>query len=141
MAPNKSSASRDSPMDDKLYDWIPEGYVITFDPDNWEYIILEFMVLAMHQEYGGYQHKKDLNAFGAAGGVSFPPFCIAHLVSRVPASRYSWALLAPWYSAGVGSGIIWLVRPDISIWHLFHSRILHDGLQLALSCSNYSTSF
>ena len=68
-------------MDNKPYDWIPEGYVIAFDLDNWEYIVLEFMVPAMHQAYGGYQHKKDLNAFGAAGGVSFPPFCIAHPVS------------------------------------------------------------
>ena len=54
---------------------------IAFDLDDQEYIVLEFMVLAMHQVYGGYRHKKDLNAFGAARGVSFPPFCIAHLVS------------------------------------------------------------
>ena len=81
MAPNKSSASKDSPMNNKPHDWILEGYVIAFDLDNWEHIIPEFIVLAMHQAYGGYWHKKDLNAFGAAGGVSFPPFCIAHLVS------------------------------------------------------------
>ena len=130
----------------KPHDWILEGYVIAFDLDDWEYIILEFMVLAMHQEYGGYQHKKDLNAFGAAGGVSFPQFCIAHPVSQVPAGRYSWALLAPQYSASSRSGITQLVRhlehlPDTSIQHLCHSRILHDGLQLDLSCSNCSTSF
>ena len=141
MAPNKSSASKDSPMDDKPHDWIPEGYVIVFDPDNREYIIPEFMVLAIHQVYGGY-----LNAFGAAGGVSFPPFCIAHLVSQVPASRYSWALPAPQYSASVGSGSMWPARhlehlPDTGIQHLCHSRILHNGLWLAPSCSNCSTSF
>ena len=47
MAPNKSSASKDSPMDDKPHDWIPEGYVIAFDPDNWEYIVPQFMVPAI----------------------------------------------------------------------------------------------
>ena len=125
MAPNKSSASKDSPIDDKPHGWIPEGYVITFDPDDREYIVLEFMVLAMHQAYGGYRHKKDLNAFCAARGVSFPPFCIAHSVSQVPAGRYSWALPAPWYSVSVGSGITQLVRyldhlPDTGIQHLCH---------------------
>ena len=93
-------------MDDKPHDWILEGYVIAFDVDNQEYIVLEFMVPAMHQAYGGYWHKKYLNAFGAAGGVSFPQFCIAHPVSQVPAGRYSWALLAPQYSAGSRSGIL-----------------------------------
>ena len=132
-------------MDDKPHDWIPEGYVIAFDPDDQQYIIPEFMVPAMHQAYQGYWHKKDLNAFGAAGGVSLPPFCIAHLVSRVPAGRYAWALPAPWYSASLGPGIRWLVRhlehlPATSIRDLHHLRILHDGLQLAPSYSNCSTS-
>ena len=57
-------------MDDKPPDWILEGYAIIFDPDDQQYIILEFMVPAMHQAYEGYQHKKNLNAFGAARGVS-----------------------------------------------------------------------
>ena len=66
-------------MNDTLSDWIPEGYVITLDPDDRQYIVLEFMVLAMHQAYQHYRHKKDFNAFGAAGGVSFPPFPVPFL--------------------------------------------------------------
>ena len=34
-------------MDDKPHDWIPEGYVIAFDPDDQEYIVPEFMVLVI----------------------------------------------------------------------------------------------
>ena len=70
MAPSKSPASKELPMKAQPTDWIPEGYVIAFDLEDWQYIVLEFMVPAMHQIYAGYHHKQDLNAFAAAGGVS-----------------------------------------------------------------------
>ena len=70
MAPSKFPASKELPMKAQPTDWIPKGYVIAFDSEDQQYIVPEFMVLAMHQAYASYCHKQDLNAFAAAGEVS-----------------------------------------------------------------------
>jgi len=50
--------------------WIPEGYMVVRGPGNQNYVVPEFMVLALHQTYDGNQIKNDLNVLTASGSVS-----------------------------------------------------------------------
>ena len=50
--------------------WIPEGYVQIVGPDNKKYILPEFMVPALGQDYHSAKRKEDLKTFKAPGTVS-----------------------------------------------------------------------
>lgn len=55
----------------KTYDsWLPEGFVFVTGPDNEIYIVPEFMVPALDQNYNAKQKKLELRASSAPGSVS-----------------------------------------------------------------------
>lgn len=54
----------------KDYTWIPEGFVLVTGPDNEMYIVPDFMVPSLDQDYRSEKKKKDLKATCAPGSVS-----------------------------------------------------------------------
>ena len=52
--------------------WILEGYVLLLGPDEEKYIVLEFMVLALYQDYHSKKVKEDLKISSSKGTVSIP---------------------------------------------------------------------
>jgi hypothetical protein len=50
--------------------WIPEGFLEVDGPDKRIYVVPEFMVPALQQDYNANKKKEDLNAFQASGSVS-----------------------------------------------------------------------
>ena len=51
--------------------WIPEGFVVLIGPDNEKYVVPEFMVDKIDQDYRSQEKKKELKASSAPGTVSF----------------------------------------------------------------------
>ena len=51
--------------------WIPEGFVVLIGPDNEKYVVPEFIVDKIDQDYGSQEKKKELKASSAPGTVSF----------------------------------------------------------------------
>lgn len=61
----------------KTYDsWLPEGFVFVTGPDNEIYIVPEFMVPALDQNYNAKQKKLEIRASSAPG-----PGSVSHLFS------------------------------------------------------------
>ena len=60
---SSSSEEQDCP-------WILKGFMQIDGPDNRQYIVPEFMFLALEQQCDAYQKKQDLDAYGASGSVS-----------------------------------------------------------------------
>jgi len=52
-------------------DWIPEGFILVKGPDDEKYLVPEFMVQEMEQQFYSNKKKEDLNAFKLSGTVSF----------------------------------------------------------------------
>ena len=50
--------------------WIPEGYVLLVGPDDKKYLVLDFMVDSIDQDYHLIVKKKELKAYSAPGTVS-----------------------------------------------------------------------
>jgi len=57
--------------------WLPEGFVFVTGPDEEVYIVLEFMVPELDQNYNAKQKKLELRASSAAGSVSAHLFITA----------------------------------------------------------------
>jgi hypothetical protein len=55
--------------------WIPEGYVLMTGPDNQDYIVPEFMVPVLDQDFNAKEKKKELGVSGALGTVSSQLSC------------------------------------------------------------------
>lgn len=51
--------------------WIPQGYQLVVGPDNAKYIVPEFIIPALRQDYETEEMKKRLLVTNAAGTVSF----------------------------------------------------------------------
>lgn len=54
--------------------WIPDGFVLLIGPDDEKYIVPEFLVDSLDQDYYTMKEKKKLSAHTAQGTVSFE-FC------------------------------------------------------------------
>lgn len=52
--------------------WIPEGYVLLLGPDDEKYVVPEFMVPALNQDYHSKNVKEDLKVSSSKGTVSIP---------------------------------------------------------------------
>jgi hypothetical protein len=50
--------------------WIPEGYVTAAGLDGKDYLMLELMVLTLHQSFETYHKKVDFGVHSATGSVS-----------------------------------------------------------------------
>jgi len=50
--------------------WIPEGFVLVVDPDNKQYIVPEFMVPDLDQQFHAKKKRKELMADEASDSVS-----------------------------------------------------------------------
>jgi hypothetical protein len=50
--------------------WIPEGYILVMGPDQQPYVVPEFFVSALHQNFDGYKKKESMEVSKAAGTVS-----------------------------------------------------------------------
>ena len=50
--------------------WIPEGYVLLVGPDDEKYLVPDFMVDSIDQDYHSIVKKKELKAYSAPGTVS-----------------------------------------------------------------------
>jgi hypothetical protein len=50
--------------------WAPEGFVSVVGPDDKEYMVPDFMVPALRQQYQTKKNREDLNAMGGLGTVS-----------------------------------------------------------------------
>jgi hypothetical protein len=50
--------------------WIPEGFVLLVGPNNENYILPEFMVPALDQDFHSNKKKKKLRAYESSGTVS-----------------------------------------------------------------------
>ena len=50
--------------------WIPDGFILVVGPDGKKYIVPEFMVTALDQDYHSDKKKEELKSFSAAGTVS-----------------------------------------------------------------------
>ena len=75
MASNPSTSNISDQSDGP---WIPRGYMQVNSPDNEQYILPEFMFLALQQECNAYMKRQDLGADQASGLVStFFPFMVA----------------------------------------------------------------
>jgi hypothetical protein len=66
-------ASTSSPQPQLDNEWIPEGFVVIKGPDSRRYIVPEFMLPSMQQQFDGDQNKIDLEAFLHLGAVSNIP--------------------------------------------------------------------
>jgi hypothetical protein len=64
-----SSSNIFVPKKDSTANWIPEGFVLLIGPDEEKYIVPEFLVDSIDQDYYSYKKKKKLS--GAPGTVSF----------------------------------------------------------------------
>ena len=62
-----SSTDIGIPSDDS---WIPDGFILVVRPDDKNYIVLEFMAMALDQDYHSDKKKEELKSFRAAGTVS-----------------------------------------------------------------------
>ena len=62
-------------------DWIPDGFILVKAPDNEKYLVPEFMVQALEQEYYS-NKKKELNAFKLSGTVSIKFFFFKKIACR-----------------------------------------------------------
>lgn len=49
--------------------WVPDGYAVVIGPDARHFLVPEFMVPAVHQICEGYEKKRALGVFDAAGSV------------------------------------------------------------------------
>lgn len=56
------------PQNDSV--WIPDGFVIVVGPDDEKYIVPEFMVDNLDQQFNADRRTKILRAFSAPGSVS-----------------------------------------------------------------------
>ena len=52
-------------------DWIPDGFVLVKGPDDEKYLVPEFMVQALDQDFHSNKKKELLNAFKFSGTVSY----------------------------------------------------------------------
>ena len=50
--------------------WIPEGYMLLVGPDDEKYLVPDFMVDSIDQDYHSIVKKKELKAYSAPGTVS-----------------------------------------------------------------------
>jgi hypothetical protein len=50
--------------------WIPDGFVVIVGPDDEKYIVPEFMVENLDQQFNAERRAKILRAFSAPGSVS-----------------------------------------------------------------------
>ena len=64
-----SSSNIFVPKKDLAANWIPEGFVLLIGPDEEKYIVPEFLVDSIDQDYYSYKNKNKLS--GAPGTVSF----------------------------------------------------------------------
>jgi len=64
-----SSSNIFVPKKDLTANWIPEGFVLLIGPDEEKYIVPEFLVDSIDQDYYSYKNKNKLS--GAPGTVSF----------------------------------------------------------------------
>ena len=51
-------------------DWIPEGFIAIIGPNNEKYIVPEFMIPQLEQDFQSTMRKDKLGAFVAPGIVS-----------------------------------------------------------------------
>jgi len=49
--------------------WIPDGFLIVKGPDDEKYLVPEFMVQALDQDFYSKKKKEELNAFKLSGTV------------------------------------------------------------------------
>lgn len=52
--------------------WIPEGYVLLLGPNEEKYVVPEFMMPALYQDYHSKKGKEDLKVSSSKGTVSIP---------------------------------------------------------------------
>jgi hypothetical protein len=76
--------------------WIPKGFVFVTGPDNELYIVPEFMVPALDQEYNAKQKKLELRASSAPGSVSH--FLIHN------STPVLWSCVPDWHNRKPASG-------------------------------------
>ena len=76
MAPNADLNIKTGPTGEESdIDWIPEGYVRVFGPDNQFYVVPDFMVPALHQTFDGYRNKSNLSVHAVAGQANAVSYC------------------------------------------------------------------
>lgn len=57
--------------------WLPEGYVVVIGPDNKKYIMPDFMVPGLDQDYQSKEKKEELRVLTAKGTVC--DFFVEHI--------------------------------------------------------------
>lgn len=72
-----------NPQDDN---WIPEGFVLVVGPNNVKYIVPEYSLPDLDQEYLSNKNKEELRANNALGSVSFLILFFRLKVLRYPAT-------------------------------------------------------
>lgn len=63
-----SSSPKNNP--DNNDKWIPDGYEEILGPNGELYVVPEFMVSSLEQDYQAEKKKEELKAFQASGSVS-----------------------------------------------------------------------
>jgi hypothetical protein len=56
--------------------WIPEGYVLVVGPNEIKYIVPEFILPALDQDFHAGVRKEKIGAFRAPGTVSLAQICL-----------------------------------------------------------------
>lgn len=82
---NATSSFHVSLSDDS---WIPEGYVLVVGPNNKNYIVPDFILPALKQDYLAAARKEEIMAFSAPGTVSCI-FSIIHAMYRHATYRHA----------------------------------------------------
>lgn len=115
------------PQNDSV--WIPDGFVIVVGPDDEKYIVPEFMVDNLDQQFNADRRTKILRAFSAPGSVSNFFFCYKKNIVVVPVlQRIRFPCSAPNNKisescAGAGAGYFYyyisLIIPPVISNHRF----------------------
>jgi hypothetical protein len=71
MASNSNNVGSTSKLSiEKDNTWVPEGFVCILAPDEKQYMVPEYMVPAIFQQFNAKTNMEDLNVLSASGTVS-----------------------------------------------------------------------